>query len=188
MNQLPTTYTCKDCGADMPQEQERCDLCAEAREKWLTRISENTTSTLKDILEQSNKCTGLNLSFFGDDDFYWLINKDEYILDLPKEVIDESGMNPIKFFITTLYESERGKSKKKSNIIKTKLTKLYSKILNTDNDIDILELVEQGKILNEELKYLETDINWTKKIAHGLYQIKDGLDNLEYDYFIELLD
>lgn len=187
MNNLqPTTYTCKDCGAEMSQEQERCDLCTEAREKWLAK--NNTTITFKDMLEQSNQCTGLNLSFFGDDDLYWLINNEEYILELPQDLLDESGLNPIDFFITALYESARGKSKSKSTVIKTKLTKLYSKILNADNDTEILELVNQGKCLNEELKSLEADIIWTKSIAYGLYKIKDGVNNLEFDYFIEVLN
>lgn len=152
-----------------------------------TQESVNQTVFRKAFYEANEKAT-TKLSFYGDDNCYFLLEYNKVILEIHQDFVDESGMNPINFFISMLYESERGQSKNKATVIKSKLTKLYKKILNEDTDEMVLELVRNAKELQSELEALTSDIEWIKSVAYFLYQIKDSIEHLEYDYFIELIE
>ncbi|MBU3135042.1 hypothetical protein KPL39_02045 [Clostridium gasigenes] len=152
-----------------------------------TTMNTNQTIFTK-ALKEINERTQNNLKFYCDDNCYWLIDSDEIILELPQDFVDESGMNPITWFIDALYKSEKGNSKNKATVIKSKLTKQYKKILGEDNEELILELVGNAKQLQHELEALTNDIEWTRKVGYFLYQVKNSIEELEYDYFIELVE
>ncbi|MBS5937743.1 hypothetical protein [Clostridium sp.] len=114
------------------------------------------------------------------DDCLSISYKREEVIKIFEETLEEFE-EPIKIIITSFYNcNRRAKSKEYVKQLDKYSNTLFKKILKSNDDEEILNLVDACKEIKAEKDSLKDNLKWTKEVARNLY--------LSQELFIEKFD
>lgn len=136
---------------------------------------------LNEVFKEINKeydCKILSIEHI--DDCFSIFYKGEEIIKIFEETLKEFE-EPIRIIIDCFYENNRkAKSKEYVKQLDKYLSTLFKKILKSNDDEEILNLVDACKEIKAEKDSLKDNLKWTKEVARNLY--------LSQELFIEKFD